>query len=372
MTSLSRAFRASAAAASQATADAFPGLDLVLAPASFEEAAKMLALACDHRARVLIRGGGTHQGFGGRVEPDVVLSTERLDRVVEWQPDDLTLVVEAGVTTGKAEQLLATAGQTAVLPELTTSTIGGVVAAGISSWQRLRYGPTRDRMLEVVLITGDGRQVRGGGRVVKNVTGYDLPRLTTGSLGGLGLIAQVCLKLWTVPEATATVTLEDPERAMLAYRPLSIIEIPSTTLVFLGGHPADIEAEATSLGGDVEEGLRWPAPLEEPVLLSLRVPPRLMAEARGRLPAGWTYQIEPGVGQVSLGTVPEEILEAARLRAWAERNGGSLVVAQAPDTFYDDFDPWGSPPATIEMQRKLVARFDPLRVVNPGRLPGAL
>ncbi|NIR39303.1 MAG: FAD-binding protein, partial [Gemmatimonadetes bacterium] len=93
-------------------------------------------------------------------------------RVVDWQPDDLTVVVEAGVTVGTLESMLAERGQTALLPEWgPEATVGGVVAAGISGYRRARLGPTRDRVLEVTIVTGDGRVVRGGGRVVKNVSG---------------------------------------------------------------------------------------------------------------------------------------------------------------------------------------------------------
>ena len=116
-------------------------------------------------------------------------------------------------------------GQTAVLPEdVPGATVGGVVACGLSGWRRLRYGPTRDRVLETVSVTGDGRVIRGGARLVKNSTGYDLPRLLTGSFGSLGLIVQVCLKLWPEPEEHVTVTIDDPERAAAAYRPLAVIE----------------------------------------------------------------------------------------------------------------------------------------------------
>ena len=168
-----------------------------VAPRSIDQAAAVMRAATDNDKRVLIWGGGTHQGHGYPIEADIVLSTHRLSEVVDWQPDDLTVVVEAGVKVADLEAMLAERGQTAVLLEATRgATVGGTIAAGVSAWRRLRYGPTRDRVLETVMATGDGRVVRAGGPLVKNVTGYDVARLVTGSYGSLGVIGQVCLKLW--------------------------------------------------------------------------------------------------------------------------------------------------------------------------------
>ena len=137
--------------------------------------------------KVLVWGGGNHQGYGHRTYPDVVLVTTSMDRVEVWEPEDLTLVVDAGAPIAKVEERLAEHRQTTLLPHHSpTSTIGGALAAGLSGYQRFRYGPSRDRLLETRAITGDGRIVRSGGRVVKNVTGYDIPRLMVGSLGRLG------------------------------------------------------------------------------------------------------------------------------------------------------------------------------------------
>ena len=374
MSSVESALRSAVSDPTPIRVDGAPEANLHLAPRTVDEVAQVLAMASEHRLRVLLWGGGTHQGIGGRLEPDLVLSTGRLDRIAAWEPDDLTLIVEAGVRAEEVEARLAERNQTAVLPELAGSaTVGGVVAAGISGWRRLRFGPTRDRVLEVVLITGDGRIVRGGGRVVKNVTGYDLPRLATGSLGSLGVIAQVGLKLWPTPHATATVEVEDAERAEgLVYRPLAVIEDAQGGKVFLGGEQAEVEARVEALGGSAREGLRWPSDLDTEVRLSLRIPPRLLAASRTRIPTGWAYQIEHGVGNVRLGTSSTQIDQAAELRGWAESVGGALVVTTAPPSWYSTFDPWGRPPPSLALQRRLVARFDPARVLNPGRLPGGL
>jgi glycolate oxidase FAD binding subunit len=355
--------------------DPIPGVPeeaVVVAPATLDDAAEVLATASKYSIPVLVWGAGSNQGWGGRVEPALVLSTSRLNSIVDWQPEDLTVVVEAGVRVADLEQTLAGQDQTAVLPEVPgEGTVGGAVAAGLSGFRRLRYGPTRDRLLEVDLVTGDGRRVRGGGRVVKNVTGYDLPRLAGGSFGGIGLIGRVCLKLWPVAAGAATVTLPEP-RPDYGYRPLAVIEERARVLVFLAGTPAEVEARAVELGGARSEGWQWPVPPAGVVRCSLRVAPRLLRDAVGVIPVRWEYQALPGVGEIRIGAPVFEPRVFMEVRSWAERHGGSLVIADAPAHVYREVDPWGTPPAGMELQRRVVARFDPDRVVNPGRLAGGL
>ena len=349
-----------------------PSEAVVVAPTTLDEAAAVLAAAAEHSLPVLVWGGGTHQGMGGRVDPVIVLSTARLNSIVDWQPEDLTIVVEAGVRVVDLENRLAEHGQTAVLPEVIgDGTVGGTVAAGLSGFRRLRFGPTRDRMLEVDLVTGDGRNVRGGGRVVKNVTGYDLPRLAAGSFGSLGLIGRVCLKLWPLSPAARTVTLPE-RRPDYGYRPLAVIEERDRVLVFLAGTSAEVKERAAELGGSVQEGWQWPEDLPGSVTLSLRVAPRLLADSLEQIPSSWSYQALPGVGEIRIGLDGFEFETVGGLRRWVESHGGALVLTNAPDAVYETLDAWGTPPASMDLQRRVVARFDPDRIVNPGRMPGGL
>ncbi len=372
MTSLKSALQGRLGAFLSEPIEGLPEEAAVVAPSTLDEAAVILTLASKHTLPVLVWAGGTHQGLGGRVDPAIVLSTARLNTIVDWQPDDLTVVVEAGVRVADLEERLAERGQTAVLPEVPgDGTVGGAVAGGISGFRRLRFGPTRDRVLETDLVTGDGRIVRGGGRVVKNVTGYDLPRLAAGSLGSLGLIGRVCLKLWPLPQETRTVTLPEP-RPDYGYRPLAVVEEPDRVLVFLAGTPAEMDARTAELGGRCERGLLWPGQPEGAIRLSLRVVPRLLREALTRIPSSWGYQALPGVGEVRVGASSFQLESFRELRHWAEGHGGALVVTDAPAEVYELVDPWGTPPASMDLQRRVVARFDPDRVVNPGRLPGSL
>lgn len=349
-----------------------PEADLTAAPGSVEELAALLTEATRAGLKILVWGGGSHQGYGSRVEPDLVLVTTRLNRMLAWEPEDLTVVVEGGTTLAGLEETLSAKRLTAVMPESPqTATVGGTIAVGVSGYRRLRYGPTRERLLEVTLVTGDGRIVRGGGRVVKNVTGYDLPRLAVGSMGALGVIASVCLKLWPQPPAAATVTVDDIERAQgLVYRPLAILSERSRTRVYLGGSAAEVDAQTVRLGGHVEQGHQWPVAPPGTLRFSLRLPPAHVHAAVGRLPVTWNYVAQHGVGIIEVGA--EGAAGVVDLRSWAESVGGGLVLVAAPAALYDELDPWGSPPATIELQRQLVAAFDPARVLNPGRLPGGI
>jgi FAD/FMN-containing dehydrogenase len=346
--------------------------DHVLSPRNPDEMATALAWATDRGAKVAIWGGGTHQGMGNPLaEPDLVISTDRMGSVLSWEPDDLTLVVEAGVSVAQVEAMLAERGQTAVLPERAgKATVGGVVSAGVSGFRRTRYGPTRDRMLEVTLITGDGRRVTGGGRVVKNVSGYDLPRLAVGAFGSIGAVVSVCLKLWPIGESLATVELDDPERVDSLFRPLAVLEHGGTVTAYLSGTPGEVDSQAVLAGGMRKDGLHWP---DDPTGLfrwSLRVPPKSTAHAIERVPAMWDRLALLGVGEIRLGSEDAEAHDD--LRSWAESIGGSLVLVDAPAETYALIDPWGRAPATVDLQRRLIAAFDPGRVINPGKLPGGL
>lgn len=345
----------------------------VLVPKTVEEAG---ALLCElpQESRVRIVGGGTRLGLGYPFTPDVTLSTSGLDRIVAWEPDDLTVVVEAGVRVEELEKTLADKGQTALLHERPGSgTVGGALATATSGWRRYRYGPITDRVLEVTLVSSDGRVATAGGRLVKNVTGYDIPRLATGSLGALGLIARVCLKLWPLPVASATVTVESAEDALSrAFRPLAVLETDETTSVFLGGTPEEIAGQAEALRGSPVEGLAWPQPPEGAVRFSVRVPPSHLRSMVGRLQAGWRYVAQFGVGEMTVGADDVSHVALEDLRAAAESVGGALVILGAPDDLRQGFDPWGTPPASLAIQRRLANLFDPGRILNPGLLPGGI
>ena len=340
-----------------------------LVPNSPEEVAAVLRHASEKGLAVEVRGGGTRSGYGSPPAADIVLSTAGLSSIEAWEPDDLTLVIEAGANVDSIESTLAEHNQTAVLPENAgASTIGGVIAAGASGYKRSRLYGTRERVLEATVVTGDGRIVRGGGRVVKNVTGYDLPRLMVGAFGSLGVIVSLCLKLWPAPPHRATVQVDAPEAAGAVARPLAVLEDNDGTKVFVWGTEAEVDAQARKLGGSRVEGHDWPGDPMDSFRWSLRLPPASTSEGVDRLPEAWRFVALHGVGEIRCSSPDHE--GASDLRRWAESLGGRLVVVAAPPE--SDFDPWGEPPPALEIQRRLIAQFDPARVINPGRLPGGL
>lgn len=342
-----------------------------VAPSDVESLAALLRQATESQSVVQVVGGGTRQGYGRPPAPDLILDMGAISGIETWDPDDLTVTVGAGMPVAELEQTLAARSQTAVLPEVPgSSTVGGVIAAGISSLRRGRLLGTRERMLEVTLATGDGRIVRGGGRVVKNVTGYDLPRLVVGAFGSLGVIASVCLKLWSTPPASATVAIDDLEAARQVNRPLAVLEDNHALRVFLWGTHEEVAATSARLGGEVSEGHQWPSDPTGAYRWSLRVPPALTSTAAARIPAGWRYLAIHRVGDIRAAS--DDATGAPELREWAEHSGGSLVVVDAPADGRDGLDPWGAPPPGLELQRRLIAEFDPGRVINPGRLPGGI
>lgn len=337
-----------------------------LAPKTVRDVESVLRYCAERDFTVQVWGGGTHSGFGEPPQPDFVMSTERLGEVETWEPDDLTIVVGAGARVETVEAMLAERNQTLGLPERPgAATIGGVVAAGISGLRRGRLYSTRERVLEVTMVTGDGRLIRSGGRVVKNVTGYDLHRLVVGAFGSLGVIMSLCLKLWPTPPGAATVDVDGLEQASEIVRPLAVLEIDGRVRVYLQGTEAEVETQTERLGGKATPGLDWPSDPTGTWEWSLRVPPARTSDAIARLPDGWSHLAVHGVGDLRVASDTAD--DAEDLRQWAESIGGHLVVTKGDPA---RFDPWGAPPPGLSLQRRLITQFDPRRILNPGRLPG--
>src|SRR5262249_5044835 len=173
-------------------------------PTSPQEVAALLAEASREGRPVTPVGGGTRWRRGRPADPGERLPTEGLGRIVEHAPADLTVTVEAGVPVTDLARRLEEEGQPWAQAEVRRGwTVGGGLAAGASGRSRLGFGPVRASLLQVVLVTGDGRVVTAGGKTVKGVAGYDIPRLAVGSLGTLGVIVQATLKLLPLPQARA-------------------------------------------------------------------------------------------------------------------------------------------------------------------------
>jgi glycolate oxidase FAD binding subunit len=194
-------------------------------------------------------GGRTQFDVGGAVD-DAAREVRAPAGIVEYVPAEMTVRVRAGTTVVELDHALGEHGQCVALPAHEHATVGGVLAVGHSGIRRLGWGPVRDTVLEVRYVSADGTLVKGGGPTVKNVSGYDLPRLLVGSLGTLGIIAEVVLRTRPVPACERWYVGEvDPFAIVkLLHRPASVLWDGTTTWALLDGHPDDVDREARSAG----------------------------------------------------------------------------------------------------------------------------
>ena len=220
----------------------------VVLPDSIEEVSRVIASASTEGRAVIPLGGGTLASTGNRPRRyDLALGTSRLDGVLYHEPADLIASVQAGTTMAELRSALAKGGQTLPLdsPFPDQATIGGVIAAGYSGPSRLSFGEPRDWLIGIKVVTTDGRVSKAGGRVVKNVTGYDLCKLYSGSLGTLGVIVEANFKLTPLPDDQATIigAFDGPEDAFQ----------PANSLLSLSYHPHSLQIIDGTLAGYLDE-----------------------------------------------------------------------------------------------------------------------
>jgi glycolate oxidase FAD binding subunit len=301
----------------------------VVEPASIEEAATLLAEA---------RAAGRRVGVGepgSRPRCDVILSTARLDRVVEHEAGDLTCLVQAGVRHSALDAVLARAGQMLALDPPGDPTLGACLAADLSGPRRHRYGTMRDLVLGVTVVLADGTIASAGGKVVKNVAGYDLGKLFCGSRGTLGLVAQIALRLHPRPEAAATLVAPVETPAAAEERAQSILHsdlVPSAVdlLWSAGGGRLALQFEGTgaAVSAQVEETRELLQGIEADAGVWDEVRARQAATAGVRLFAPWRLRtllptLDEAVVRVAAGVahVPEAQPDSrsAGERALAER-----------------------------------------------------
>ena len=321
-------------------------------------------------ARVLPVGGRRHMDRGNPTEVDAELWTTMLDQVVAYDPAEMLVVVEAGTRVGDLAAMLAEHRQEWPVDAPPDATVGGVIAAGVSSSRRLKVGLMRDTVAELELATGDGRLVRSGARTVKNVTGYDVHRLATGSLGTLGVIVQVALKVRPLPAATTTLVTSsggiEAAEALLAAVPLpaAVVAGPDRVTLRLEGWPDEIEeqTEAARAVADVMPtpsfDVEWPT---TPIVVEAAVPPSRLGELITVAPA-WTALA--GVGLAWIGAEDQD--ELARIRETATSLGGIAPVVRGPGGLGDPSIP------APEVHRRLKASFDPAGILAPGRFWGGI
>lgn len=349
---------------------------VVLAPASTEEACEMIRHVASAGIPTSFAGSGTDADIP-LLPSRCAITTRRLAGIVDHKPDDLTATVRTGTTLGDLEVTLDATAQSAVLPETTPGrTVGGVVSSGSSGYRRLRYGPTRDRVIGVTLVTGYGEVVRGGGQLVKNVTGYDLARLVTGSHGALGLITEVSVKLWPAPRATATIPADSPAACLSElHKPSAILETQEGSSVYVEGAPASITHAEQVVGNRSTDGLHWPEPLSEPVVVSVRVPARSTSRAVSAI-GSWKAErfiAQHGVGIVDVGLTKATAEDIDEMRSQIRTIGGIVVIERwrvADEPVPDPMpDRWGAVPSALDIEKRLRSLFDPHRILSAGMLP---
>jgi glycolate oxidase FAD binding subunit len=378
-------------------------------PASGEAVAALLASCAADGLAVRAVGGGTKAGWGASAGAvDVELSTVGLGAIVEHNEGDLTAVLQAGVPLAAAQERFAAAGQMLALdPPLgdgERATVGGVVATGDSGPRRHRHGAARDLVLGVTVALTDGTLARAGGKVIKNVAGYDLGKLFAGSLGTLGVIVEMAVRLHPLPRTAATMTLTSDDANALA-RAASALSHASLELEYLDvrwetgtgsvlarftGDSAVAQAEsALVLLGDSAAGAEivqddagvWAAQRAAQrsatgaVVRVSAVQAQLADLLRWAESQGATVAGRAGLG-LSWVTLPADDPEAA-VAALADLRRAlapaACVLLDAPVAVRDRVDPWGPLDAgALLLARRVKERFDPTATCNPGAFVGGI
>jgi glycolate dehydrogenase FAD-binding subunit len=331
-------------------------------------------------APLRLRGGGSKDFYGGPASGEV-LDTRGYAGIADYEPTELVVTARCGTPLAELEAALAARGQMLAFepPHFGAgATLGGCVAAGLSGPRRAAAGAVRDFVLGARLVDGRGRELAFGGRVMKNVAGYDVSRLLAGSLGTLGLILEVSLKLLPRPAAERTVRLEMPqEKALEALNRWAGSPLPVSAsawrdgelAVRLSGAPRGVQAAAQKIGGDAlpgaqadalwrgirehtDEYFRGEAPLWRLSLPSVAAPLEL-----------------PGAQLVEWGGALRWLrggAEPATVRAAAAKAGGHATLFRGGDRAAGVFAPLAD--ASLRLHRQLKAAFDPAGVLNRGRL----
>lgn len=394
----------------------------VVTPRSVDELAEVVRGLHGARKPFAFVGGGTHLALGNAPRAlDTVIRMTALDAVVDYAPEDQTITVEAGMALAELDHVLAQHGQMLPLDvaDRARSTVGGVVATNAYGRRRQRYGTAKDLIVGVGIVRPDGVRARGGGKVVKNVAGFDLPKLMVGSLGTLGAIATVTFRLYPIAHMTraAALTFEHADdisaatRALLDRRlePESVALYNYDTLVVsIAGTQRGVDAQMAMLLGEIApatsararelsqlEGesyeqreravrrdgawrLRITAPPSTGVATLgafVETPPLAVPVAYPLLGVALHAYADATVSSVTAGTARDDEwpVPGVRDRVTAETRGtGNVVVTAMPDAARGAVDAWGPPPPSFGLMRALKQNFDPHGLCNPGRFLGGL
>jgi glycolate oxidase FAD binding subunit len=346
----------------------------LIAPTSREAVRTALRDASTRRSPIAFVGGRTHAAKGNPVEVDRELSIAGLDRLVAFDPAEMLAVVEGGMRIRDLREVLAEGCQEWPADAPDDATVGGVVATAPASPRRLRFGPIRDSVVELELVTGDGRLVRSGARTVKSVQGYDVHRLATGSLGTLGAIVQVAVKVRPLPHARRVVFVEggiETGRRLLEAVPLpaSIVAGAERVEVGLEGWPEEIEEQTATIVrvaevAEIRDGSTpaGPEAIDAPVVVESALPPSRLDTV---LEDERDYRALIGIGIAWVG-LPQDGERLTALRRRVAEAGGIAPVIRGPGGLGD------APVAALDVHRRLKVAFDPANILAPGRFWGGL
>lgn len=402
----------------------------IVYPHTRTELAAIVAQADQHQWRLLICGQGSKLHWGGLMEQiDLLVSTQDLNRVIDHAAGDLTVTAEAGVTLATLQQQLAKTQQFLALDPAypDQATLGGLLATRDTGSWRHRYGSLRDMCLGMTLVRADGQLAKAGGRVVKNVAGYDLMKLVTGSYGTLGVIAEVTLRLYPVPEFSTTVILSGSQRdiAALTHGILNSTLTPTAVDLLSGSalkpwhdsgelglavrlqslpesvaeqcdrilHQADAHGVLALTLGSTEEShfwqqitqQFWQPPSPSALVCKLGVLPAQATPILTTLTAycqqqGLTSRCRihassgTGVLRIDNERLQQDPLAAVvwvqALRSHCQQAQGYLSVLEAPLVLKRAIDVWGYTGNAFQVMQSLKHQFDPKNILNPACFVG--
>jgi glycolate oxidase FAD binding subunit len=393
---------------------------LVCSPSTSEQIAAALRICAEAEAAVIPWGGGTAMPIGNRPSAlDVVIETSRLDRAIEHDDANLTATVQSGITLMALQEILARQKQFLPFdpPFPARATVGGIVAANLNGPRRSCYGSVRDLVIGMKVALASGELIKAGGKVVKNVAGYDMCKLFVGSLGTLGILTEVTLRMAPIPETAATVVVAGTLRKVLQFvdelsrSPL----LPAAVALMNSGalgvgqndwraavrcegfaetvtrHLADSQAlvQQVGLGAEIlrdsADSQLWDRvrdfPLQTGRVVYRVTVPRASVAASVRAIHDWNgSEFQPAilsdpltgtlwVAEAERQTSPQRF---ADLLSLAQRCGGHAIIFAAPADTKKNIDVWGPAPPTLVLMRKIKNQFDPKAVLNPGRFVGGL
>jgi glycolate oxidase FAD binding subunit len=388
----------------------------VAEPRTAGELAECLSWARAAGLKVTPRGGGTKLGWGNPPRAcDLVVSTKRLDEVLDHAWADLTVVVQAGCRVATLQKTLAEHSQHLALDPLWPegATIGGILSTNDSGPLRFRYGSLRDLVIGVTVALPDGTIAKGGGKVVKNVAGYDLPKLYTGALGTLGVIVEAVFRVHPLPRVTRSLSFAG-STADLHRTLMDVLDSPLTPhavqlRVSETESHLDVRFSGTAAGVEyqVDRAVRWAegsvTMTEAPesiwtfheaiwkgaasaLVLKVSVLPSALASLCDQVrrwtrerSLGWHAVLQAtGAGYLRLEG-DEESLRAVLVTAQSElclKEGalvrGTVVALSCPLPVKQGLDVWGPPDDGQFLMERIKERFDPDRVLNPGRFVGGI